>query len=109
MSRRRRGLLWVGLLAVLTGSGVVIVKQSCPQQPTLLERLKQVNHRMPKEDVLTVFGSPSRLHAGSGMFWTTDSEEVFVMFDDAEKVRSCYHTKLPPASLLTRLRRLLGL
>ncbi len=137
MSRRRRVLLWVGLLFVLAGTGLAwswwatepteritlqhalklgeVARQRSPQgEPVLTEaEVSAILGAPPGNYNHTGFTPPAgllELHPGARKMWVGDRILVVVWFNAEGLMHTCNVSGVPmPGSAFDRLRRWLGL
>jgi hypothetical protein len=116
MSRRRRVLLWAGLLVVLAGTGVVGIAWLTNTASTgklSRTRFDLLSIGMPKTEVIEILGEPF-LDAKGGkgvphVLWITEVVFVDIVFDDGDHLLKKEWLDSIQPSLLDRFRRWLGL
>ncbi len=129
MSRRRRLLLWAGLLVALAGVGLVGAWWLIESDPASTARYTRLRLGMTEEEVLNVLGPPSwrpkMIPSGDlEMFttvasqgdvegicqeWTGKRYTISVFYSDDRRVRGVALEEPVHETLPDRLRRWLGL
>lgn len=112
MSRRRRTLLAVGLLAlaVVGAAGVAWITF----QPAEPEAMRRVEHGMPREQVIEVFGrrpdstedlDGEKVVAKGPRIWFFKQGTATIYFDEHGRVEAKHFALIESESLLGRFRR----
>jgi hypothetical protein len=118
MSRRKRVLLWAGLLVVLAVVWL-IGAAFIPSRPSGLAEFKRIKEGMTREEVLKVIGRRADTtrpvwtngERGSEVLhiWRVGESTIYVTFDEQEMVEDTHFVVDDPLPLIDRLRRWLGL
>ncbi len=113
MSRCKRALRWVGVLAVLAVVGSAITSVTVRQhQPAVLARIKvgmtwrEISASLGREPESLVSEDPA--HATDRVWWSDDGY-IVVRFDDKDKALEAAYHPHPPEPIVDRLCRWLGL
>jgi hypothetical protein len=128
MPRRKRVLMWAGLLVVLAGAGMAGMVLLWPCSSINRNTFEKVKPGMSLAEVKALFHVPAgdytsrpvelpTFHSheaapGTDLkFWAGDDGLIIVEFDPHERVTTAefYEVRLVPQSLLDRLRHWLGL
>jgi hypothetical protein len=123
MSRRKRVLLWVGLLVALLGAGLVGVRWwTRPTHHITMDNLEKIQGGLTEQQVETILGAPAGDYSngrtrtwggvnypgGVNKKWIADDCAIEVAFAPNGRVGGVSITDARPESWIDKLRRWFG-
>jgi hypothetical protein len=108
MPRRKRVLVWVGLLVVLALAGLFVVRWVAPPAPGVTwSNFQLIEIGMPQSEVERLLGGPGWSFGQPHGYWSSNAGLIVVCFDGKDRATEKEWTP-GDESFLDRLRHWLG-